>query len=488
MRAYLDLDPVFTQLWNESDGVDMRFDAHTDFVTVSDSVGSPGGPIPGCGRTWMPTLPPVVLEEWPVAAETGSRAATTVGHWRSYGSIHHGGVHYGQKAHSLRSVIELPRRAPGRLALALAIHPDERADLEALEANGWELADPAEVAGDPDAYRRFVQGSWAELAVTKSGYVAADSGWFSDRSACYLASGRPVIAQDTGFGRRLPAGEGLLAFSDADDVVAAIEALDADYAAPSHRGAGSRRGAPRLRSRPRLAPGAAAPVTAPPSDAEVLALLGDAADGALGLSRRPYAYATSAPLEEIRVRTPAGEGPPMILKDLSRDRLIGDAAPSKPASIYEPRREIEAYRRILAPAGIGPRLYGARAGGDPPRGWLLIEKVDGVELWQIGELETWRSAARWLGGFHASFSARAAEIRDANPYLLELDEPHLRALAERARDALGASADDRAPALRGARSSATTRSSSGSRPCRRPSSTASSTPRTCWSRRRRRAR
>jgi hypothetical protein len=185
--------------------------------------------IPGCDRDWLPTLPPVVLEQWPVADGLEHRAITTVGHWRSYGSIHHDGVQYGQKAHSLRPLIDLPSRTSTELALALAIHPDETADLAALRENDWNLLDPAEIAATPDDYRRFVQGSWAEFGLTKAGYVAADSGWFSDRSACYLASGRPVIAQDTGFGRRLPTGAGLLAFSTADDAVSAIEELQRDY-------------------------------------------------------------------------------------------------------------------------------------------------------------------------------------------------------------------------------------------------------------------
>jgi glycosyltransferase involved in cell wall biosynthesis len=138
-------------------------------------------------------------------------------------------VHYGQKVHSLRPLIDLPRRAPARFALALAIHPDETNDLAALRENGWTLLDPATVAATPDDYWRFVQGSWAEFGLTKSGYVLSGSGWFSDRSACYLASGRPVIAQDTGFGRRLPTGTGLFAFSSAEDVVTAFEELEGDY-------------------------------------------------------------------------------------------------------------------------------------------------------------------------------------------------------------------------------------------------------------------
>ena len=229
VRAYLDLDPVFTQLWAASDGVDMRLDSHTHFVTISDAIGDSNGTIPSCGREWLPTLPPVVLEQWPVATRLEHDAITTVGHWRSYGPIHHEGVQYGQKVHSLRPLIDLPRRTSARFALALAIHPDETKDLASLGENGWILIDPADVAATPDEYRRFVQGSWAEFGLTKEGYVVSDSGWFSDRSACYLASGRPVIAQDTGFGRRLPTGAGLLAFSSADDAVSAIEELQADY-------------------------------------------------------------------------------------------------------------------------------------------------------------------------------------------------------------------------------------------------------------------
>jgi hypothetical protein len=234
VRAYLDLDPAFNQLWHAVEGVDMRFDAHTHFVSVADAIGNPECPIPDCGREWLPTLPPVVLDEWPVASGREDRALTTVGHWRSYGSIHHGGVHYGQKVHSLRPLLDLPRRTRARFELALAIHPDEVDDLAALEEQGWAILDPARVVATPDDYRRFVQGSWAEFGLAKLGYAVSDSGWFSDRSACYLASGRPVIAQDTGFERRLPPGAGLFAFTTADQVVAAIEELERDY--ELHRG------------------------------------------------------------------------------------------------------------------------------------------------------------------------------------------------------------------------------------------------------------
>jgi hypothetical protein len=143
-------------------------------------------------------------------------------------------VHYGQKAHSMRALFDLPGRVPAaRFAPALAIHPAEEPDLRALEAGGWQLVDPASVAGTPDAYAAFVRGSWAELGVAKSGYVAARCGWFSDRSLCYLASGRPVLAQDTGWTADLPAGEGLLAFGTVEEAAAGVEALQSDY--PRHR-------------------------------------------------------------------------------------------------------------------------------------------------------------------------------------------------------------------------------------------------------------
>jgi hypothetical protein len=235
VRAFLDLDPGFNQIWHVT-GNDMGLDLHTDFLTVGQRIGAADCPIPTCGKSWLPTLPPVVLDHWPFEAGAPRRDAfTSVGHWRSYGSLEYEGVHYGQRAHSLRELVDLPGRAASRFQLALGIHPDETADLEALEANGWELLDPCEVAGDPAAYAAFVRESKAELSIAKSGYVASRSGWFSDRSACYLASGRPVIAQETGFSTFLPTGEGLLAFSTLDGVVAAIEKVGWDWKRHSDR-------------------------------------------------------------------------------------------------------------------------------------------------------------------------------------------------------------------------------------------------------------
>ena len=234
VRAYVDLDPVFNQFWQQS-GIDMRFEAHNRFVTVGQALGASECPVPTLGLEWIPTLPPVVLERWPVAAGRGDGSFTSVGNWRGYGSVEHDGVQYGQRVHSMRNFMELPRLADARFRLALAIHPGEVPDLDAIAANGWELVDPVEAAGTPDRYREFIQGSSAELGIAKSGYVLARSGWFSDRSACYLASGRPVLAQETGFSRFLPAGEGLLAFETVEDAVAGVESIQSDYARHARR-------------------------------------------------------------------------------------------------------------------------------------------------------------------------------------------------------------------------------------------------------------
>jgi hypothetical protein len=228
VRAYLDVDPGFTQMWAD-EGIDVRFDGHDHFVTVGALIGTADCAIPTCGRDWIHTLPPVVLSEWPVARRLEHDALTTVGNWRGYGAIERDGVVYGGKAHSLRPLMGLPGMTGERFMTAFAIHPDEQRDLAALRANGWCLLDPGTVAGTPSAYRRFIQGSRAEFGLAKSGYVRARCGWFSDRSAAYLASGRPVLAQDTGFGASLPVGRGLLAFSTAGDVVEAVGVLGDDY-------------------------------------------------------------------------------------------------------------------------------------------------------------------------------------------------------------------------------------------------------------------
>jgi hypothetical protein len=226
LRVFLDIDPGYAQMWHELGLADI-LGGHDAYVTVGSRVGRPGCGVPTCGRSWIPTAPPVVLELWPECP--GGDAFTSVATWRgAYGTIEFGGETYGSRVHEFRRFTSLPARVHARFDVALDIHAADGADAAALTAAGWNVLDPARVAGDPDAYRAFVQGSLAEICVAQSMYVKTGSGWFSDRSACYLASGKPVVAQDTGFSRTYPCGRGLLAFDDLDGAAAAVEEVARD--------------------------------------------------------------------------------------------------------------------------------------------------------------------------------------------------------------------------------------------------------------------
>jgi hypothetical protein len=233
-RVYLDLDPAFNQLWYTAENIDVSYGTHTHFVTIGLLIGQNGCNIPTCGKSWITTLQPIVLDFWPKVEEITYNGLTTIGNWRSYGSIEYKNIFYGQKAHSLRQFIKLPSLTKEPCILAYAIHPAEEKDLNLLNTNGWHMLNPSSLVSDPISYMKFIQGSKAELGITKSGYVAAHCGWFSDRSICYLASGRPVIAQETGFSNFIPKGEGLWAFETIDDILSSIELINTNYKSQAH--------------------------------------------------------------------------------------------------------------------------------------------------------------------------------------------------------------------------------------------------------------
>jgi hypothetical protein len=227
-RVFVDIDPGFPQMWRALGWHD-AFAGHDAVVTVGLRLGRPGCTVPDCGLDWVPTLPPVDLDRWPstdaVHAGTGGPPrVTSVCTWRGpFGPIDYEGVRYGLRAHELRRFAALPSLIPNaHMELALDIDDADARDREHLLAGGWHLVEPGRVAGDPSSYRRYIQGSAAEVMVAKEMYVRSGGGWFSDRSACYLASGRPVVAQETGFGDVLPTGEGLLRFTDPEEAAAAL--------------------------------------------------------------------------------------------------------------------------------------------------------------------------------------------------------------------------------------------------------------------------
>ncbi len=232
-RAYVDVDPGFTQIW-AADGDPARLGGHDTYFTVGENIGMAECPIPTGGLEWLPLPPPVTLEDWPVLPAAEDARFTTVATWRSpLGTLSHGGVDFQGKHHAWRRVAALPRLSSQEFEIALQIHPSDSADRAALEANGWRLLDPQRVAGDPLAFRSYVQGSAAEFSVAHPVYVDTASGWLSDRTVRYLASGRPALVQDTGAGKRYPLGEGLLPFRTVEEAVAGAAAIASDYEAHS---------------------------------------------------------------------------------------------------------------------------------------------------------------------------------------------------------------------------------------------------------------
>lgn len=228
-RVFVDIDPGFPQMWHALGLADVFAD-HDDFITIGENIGDPGCPVPTCGRKWITTPQPVVLDQWQVHPTAGT-ALTSVATWRgAYAPVEYEGQTYGLRAHELRRFAALPRSSPLSLHLALAIHSADHADRELLETSGWTLLDPGVVASDPWSYRRFIGGSAGELMVAKNMYVRAQSGWVSDRSLCYLASGRPVVAQDTGYSVRYPVGSGLVPFTTFDEAVDALGRVAAEPA------------------------------------------------------------------------------------------------------------------------------------------------------------------------------------------------------------------------------------------------------------------
>lgn len=232
-KVYVDIDPGFTQFWHIEEGSSARVGGHDYYYTIGENIGSPDCVIPTAGIPWRRIRQPVVLDHWPVCGDGMPDRFTTIANWRGpFGSIHFDGRTFGLKVHEFRKFIELPTRAPQRFELALNIHPAEHKDLDALNRNGWRVVDPRSASADPEAFRRYIQGSGAEFSVAQGIYVDTRSGWFSDRTARYLASGKPALVQDTGFSRNLPVGEGLVPFRTLDDAVRGAERIASDY--PGH--------------------------------------------------------------------------------------------------------------------------------------------------------------------------------------------------------------------------------------------------------------
>jgi hypothetical protein len=230
-RVLVDIDPGFTQFWHDEGLEGANLAGHDAYFTIGERIGRDDCPIPTGGIDWRPVRQPVVLGDWPLAEVREGNRFTTIATWRGpFGPVEHGGRRYGLKVHEFRKFVELPQRSPHRFEIALDYHAADQGDVDALSEHGWRIVDPQAVAGDPDALRRYVQGSGAEFSAAQGMYVDTACGWFSDRSVRYLASGKPVLVQDTGFGDVLPVGEGLLAFRTIEEAAAGAAEISSRYA------------------------------------------------------------------------------------------------------------------------------------------------------------------------------------------------------------------------------------------------------------------
>jgi hypothetical protein len=233
-RAFIDVDPGFTQITLSNgdqgwvDGVarcERRF-------TYAQRIGALDCPIPESGGPWMKTLPPVFLPEWPFVADDAD-LFTSVMRWQGFKEVTHDGVSYGQRDREFEQFLELPSLTLQGFRIAqMGIKP------EVLASRGWDVVPGEVVSRTPALYREFIRQSRAEFSVPKNGYVKMRGGWFSDRSVCYLASGRPVLIEDTGLKDWLPVGDGVVTFNNATQAVAGIQNINGDHA--RHRTAARR--------------------------------------------------------------------------------------------------------------------------------------------------------------------------------------------------------------------------------------------------------
>ena len=228
--ALLDVDPGPFQLWAREHHLGVG--EHDVHLTIGQNLGAADSPVPLGAVAWQKVWPAVHLPAWPDQGGAGGACYTTVTQWWTQQYAFLDGETYDcNKRPGFLALLDLPGRVPVALELAANLHREETEDRTLLARHGWRLVDPGEVAGTPEAFRRYVQGSRGELSAAKPAYVKARPGWVSDRTICYLASGRPCVVEATGAERHLPPSPGLRFFHSLDEAADALRAVEADYAA-----------------------------------------------------------------------------------------------------------------------------------------------------------------------------------------------------------------------------------------------------------------
>ncbi len=226
-RAFVDGDPLFTQTAMMIAGSDTaRAVSHYDVLfTYGARMGASDCILPSLNREWIPARPVVATRLWDPTPASDRRPISALMQWKAGSEIQYNGRSYGHKDREFEQFMDLPKRTHDQFVLALG----GSAPRNELRDNGWQFADPLASTRTIEAYQEFIAGSRAELGIAKNAYVASRCGWFSDRSICYMAGGRPVLHQDTGFTDWLPAGKGVLAFSNMEELLESLRSLDLDY-------------------------------------------------------------------------------------------------------------------------------------------------------------------------------------------------------------------------------------------------------------------
>ncbi len=233
--ALVDIDPGLLQLW--IDGGDLQVAAHDVYLTTGETVGTPAARFPSCGLPWQHIRPPVSLRHWRFAAVESAGTFTTVSSWSSEEWVRDGsGGEWFQnsKRTSFLEYLALPGLSSVPLELALSVDETEGQDVALLRDHGWSVRRAAEVTGTPAAYRSYVQGSAGEFSCAKPSCMRLQNAWVSDRTICYLASGRPAVVQDTGASESLDSGRGILRFTSPEQAAEALRSVHADYDAHRH--------------------------------------------------------------------------------------------------------------------------------------------------------------------------------------------------------------------------------------------------------------
>ncbi len=229
-RIYVESDPFVMQAReaNGDEGTIRLLSAHDSHFTFGENIGQPDCGIPPSRFNWLPTRQPVMMDLWEVGSAPTRAPYTTITTWHNKGKDieYQGERYYWTKDREFEKFLDLPTRRDVGFELAVGV---DDATAARLAANRWRRSSSVGVSGSIDLYRQYIAKSRGEFTVARDQYVRPNTGWFSDRTACYLAAGRPVITQETGFSKVLPTGNGLFGFRTMDDVLTAVDAIEGDY-------------------------------------------------------------------------------------------------------------------------------------------------------------------------------------------------------------------------------------------------------------------